>query len=141
MSFFKINLVGGANFTGAKTDTSHFILNETAVKEAGIANPIGKRFRLGNEKGTIIGVVKDFHFASLKQKIQPFAFYYQPDNRTMFVKTTGKNAPAAIKAVETIWKQYNPAFPMDYTFMDDSYDKMYKSDQRTGPAFLIFLHA
>lgn len=138
MSFFKIPLSNGANFTGSKTDTAHYILNETAVKEAGIKNPIGKRFKYHSLNGTIIGIVKDFHFASLKQKIQPFVFYYQPDNRRMFVKTTGKNAPDAINAVERIWKQYNPGFPFEYNFMDATYDNMYKSEQRTGALFDIF---
>jgi putative ABC transport system permease protein len=138
MSFFKIPLTSGAAFTGSKNDSAHFVLNETAVKEAGIKNPVGKRLRLGRTSGTIIGVVKDFHFASLKQKIQPFVFYYQPDNERMFIRTTGQEARAAIKAVAEIYKQYNPGFPMEYSFMDDSYDQMYKSDQRTGLLFNIF---
>ena len=138
MSFFKIPLAEGMGFTGSKADSAHFVLNETAVREAGIKNPVGKRLRLGRTNGTIIGVVKDFHFASLKQKIQPFVFYYRPDNERMFIRTTGQDAPAAIKAVGSIYKQYNPGFPMEYNFMDDSYDKMYKSDQRTGLLFNLF---
>jgi putative ABC transport system permease protein len=138
MSFFKIPFTSGAGFTGSKMDSTHFVLNETAVQEAGIKNPVGKKLRLGRTTGTIIGVVKDFHFASLKQKIQPFVFYYQPENERMFIKTTGEDAPFAIYAAENIYKQYNPAFPFDYSFMDDSYDKMYKSDQRTGLLFNIF---
>ena len=136
--FFKLKFSAGAGFTGSKMDTANLILNETAVKEAGIKSPIGKRFRYAGINGTIIGVVKDFHFASLKQKIQPFVFYYQPENQRMFIKTTGRGAHDAIEAVEKIWKQYNPAFPMDYIFMDETYDKMYKSDQRTGWLFDIF---
>lgn len=138
MSFFKMPLLGGTGFTGSKADSAHFILNETAVKEAGIKNPVGKRLRLGRTNGTIIGVVKDFHFASLKQKIQPFVFYYEPDNQRMFIKTTGRDAQVAINAVSGLHKQYNAGFPFDYTFMDDSYDKMYKSDQRTGLLFNLF---
>ncbi|MDB5090714.1 MAG: transporter permease [Mucilaginibacter sp.] len=137
-SFFKLKLIEGNSFTGAKTDTARLILNETAVKEAGIQNPVGKRFRFGQVNGTIAGVVKDFHFTSLKQKIQPFVFYYQPSGGRLFVKTTGKNAHAAIKAVEAAWKTYNPAFPMDYAFMDDTYNKLYQSDQRTGLLFDLF---
>jgi putative ABC transport system permease protein len=138
MSFFKIPLTGGTGFTGSTADSAHFILNETAVKEAGIKDPVGKRLRLGRTNGTIIGVVKDFHFASLKQKIQPFVFYYQPGNSRMFVKTTGRDAQVAINAVSALYKRYNAGFPFDYTFMDDSYDKMYKSDQRTGLLFNLF---
>jgi putative ABC transport system permease protein len=76
MSFFKMKLVQGAGFTGAVADSTHFILNEAAVKEIGLQNPIGKRFRMWKTKGTIIGVVKDFHFASMREKISPAVFYY-----------------------------------------------------------------
>jgi len=138
IKIFKVKLVAGVNFTGVRTDSAHFILNETAVRDAGIKNPIGKRFKLHEVNGTIIGVVKDFHFASLKQKIEPFIFQYRPNTWQIFVKTTGKDAPKAVKAVETIWKRYNPNFPFDYTFLDQTFDKLYKSDQRTGMLFNVF---
>jgi len=108
------------------------------VREAGITNPIGKRFKLHEQDGIIIGVVKDFHFASLKQKIEPAVFFYTPTNWLMFVKTTGRDAPLAIASVQKVWKRYNPAFPFEYTFMDASYDNMYKSDQRSGTLFSSF---
>jgi len=135
---FKLKFASGVNFTGAKADSAHFILNETAVRDAGIKNPVGKRFKLHQTNGIIIGVVKDFHFASLKQKIEPFIFNYQPSTWQIFVKTTGKDAPKAIKAVQTIWSRYNPNFPFDYTFLDQTYDKLYKSDERTGTLFSVF---
>jgi putative ABC transport system permease protein len=87
---FKMQMVQGAGFTGAVADSAHFILNETAVKQAGIKDPIGKRFRMWKTNGTIIGVVKDFHYASMKEKIAPAVFYYFPNNlSTIYIKTTG----------------------------------------------------
>ncbi len=56
----------------------HFILNETAVKAARIKDPIGKRFKLWQPEGIIIGVVKDFHFQSLRQAIKPAIFHFSP---------------------------------------------------------------
>jgi len=138
INVFKLKIADGANFTGIKPDSAHFILNETAVKDAGIQDPVGKRFKLHQTNGIIIGVIKDFHFASLKQKIEPFIFYYRPDTWQLLVKTTGKDAHRAINAVETVWKRYNPNFPFDYTFLDQTYDSMYKSDQRTGTLFNVF---
>jgi len=139
LNFFKLRFAEGSGFTGEKSDSAHFILNETAVKEAGIKNPIGKRFKLHDWNGTIIGVVKDFHFASLKQKIEPAVFCYRPqDCWLMFVRTTGKDAPKAIRAVEEYSKKYNPAFPFKYDFMDDIYDSLYKSDVRSGTLFNVF---
>jgi putative ABC transport system permease protein len=138
IDFFKLKLVAGSNFLGIKSDTAHYILNETAVREAGITNPIGKRFKLHEQNGIIIGVLKDFHLASLKQKIEPAVFFYTPDNWKMYVRTTGKDAPKAIAAAQKIYTQYNPAFPFNYTFLDDSYNEMYKSDERSGTLFSWF---
>lgn len=87
----QIKLAAGQNFTGSKSDSSHFILNETAVKLAGIKNPVGKRFKFHAIDGSIIGVVKDFHFASVKQAIQPSIFVYRGNPNQMFIKTTGKD--------------------------------------------------
>ena len=138
IKFFKLKLDAGASFTGIKPDSAHYILNETAVRDAGITNPIGKRFSLWGTNGIIIGVLKDFHFASLKQKIEPFIFRYKPHTWQLLVKTTGKDAPKALKTVENTWKRYNPNFPFTYTFLDQSYEALYKSDQRTGTLFNVF---
>ena len=139
INFFKLKLVAGAPFTGSKSDSTHYILNETAIKEAGIKDPVGKRFKLHNTWGTIIGVVKDFYFASLKQKIEPAILCYAPENcGTIFIRTTGKDAPKAIKAAETAYKAYNPVVPYSYEFLDADYDALYKSDERAGALFSTF---
>ncbi|GAA4410471.1 ABC transporter permease [Nibrella viscosa] len=137
---FKLKMATGDVFTGSKADSTHFILNETAVKNAGISNPIGKRFKLWQTEGTIIGVMKDFHFASMHQKVEPALFYYQP-NRSfgrVYVKTTGRDAPQAIAAAERLWKKYSPDYPFEYRFINDDYNRMYQAEQRTGQVFNFF---
>lgn len=139
INFFKLKMVAGAQFTGSKADSAHYILNETAVREAGIKDPIGKRFKLHNTWGTIIGVVKDFYFASLKQKIEPAILCYAPqDCGAMFIRTTGKDAPKAIKVAEQTYKAYNQVVPYYYEFLDAGYDALYKSDERAGTLFSTF---
>ncbi len=133
-----IPLVEGRGFTGSPADSAHFILNETAVKESGIKDPIGKTFTLWQMKGTIIGVAKDFHISSIHQRIEPAIFFYQPENWMMYVKTTGAETSQAIAATEKQWKQYNPDYPFEYRFLDDTYDQLYQSDQRTGHIFNYF---
>ncbi|MFC5410241.1 ABC transporter permease [Larkinella bovis] len=137
---FGLKLAYGENFTGSVADSMHVILNETAVKKAGINNPIGKWFTLGQTKGIIIGVVKDFHFASLRQKVEPAVFYYRTSTNfsRIYIKTTGRDAPQAIAAAEKRWKQYSPDYPFEYQFMDVQYNEMYKSEQRTGQLFRFF---
>lgn len=138
LSQMKLQLAAGQGFRGGKSDSAKIILNETAVKEAGIKDPIGKTFTLWQTKATIIGVVKDFHFSSLKNKIEPLVMYYNQTGYMMYVKTTGKEASKAIAAVEKYWKQYNAGFPFQYRFLDESYDRMYKSDRITNKLFNVF---
>jgi putative ABC transport system permease protein len=139
ISFFKMKLVKGNGFTGAVADSTHFILNEAAVKEIGLSNPIGKRFRYQKTNGTIIGVIKDFHFASMKEKIAPAVFYYKPDDfRIAYVKTNGRDAPKAINAAQDEFKQYNGQYPFGYAFLDDTFNNLYQGEQREGTLFNYF---
>jgi putative ABC transport system permease protein len=134
----KMKLVAGENFTGTRSDSAHFILNETAVKQAGISDPVGKSFTLWQTKGTITGVVRDFNYASLKKPVGPAIFYYRPPLSRMYVKTTAKDAAKAIAGVQKVWKAYSPGFPFEYAFLDDEFNKMYSDDQRTGTLFNVF---
>ncbi|MGN6419625.1 MAG: ABC transporter permease [Pseudobacter sp.] len=138
--FFGMKLVAGKNFSGAVADSMHFILNETAVKAARLENPIGAKFKLWNTMGTVIGVVKDFHFQSLRQSIKPAIFQYRKPNHfgQLYIKTTGQDAPKALAAAEAVWKQYNTGFDFSYNFLDDSYKSLYKSEIRTGSLYNIF---
>ncbi|HVW95070.1 MAG TPA: ABC transporter permease [Mucilaginibacter sp.] len=134
----KIQLTAGRNFSGSKTDSAHFILNETALRAIGIRNPIGKHFKFQETEGTIIGVTKDFNTASFKERIEPTVIYYEPKGWMLYIKTSERNASKAINATATLWKQFNPGFPFEYSFMDEEYAKLYRSDQRTGELFNIF---
>lgn len=137
--FFKMQLVAGSDFTGTPADSAHFILNETAIRQTGIKDPIGKPFKLWDITGTITGVVKDFHFASMKKRIEPAIFYsHRHKNAILYIKTTGKDAPKAIAAAEKVWKQYNAERPFQYSFLDDTFDKLYTAETRTGTIFNIF---
>ena len=139
ISFFKIKMVQGNSFTGAVADSNHFVVNETAVKAMGITDPIGKRLRIQTIKGTIIGVMKDFHFSSMRKKIEPAVFMYMPNGGwCMYVKTTGNDAKKAIAAAQVQWKQYNSNIPFNYTFLDESFNQLYKSEGQTGALFNVF---
>jgi putative ABC transport system permease protein len=139
LDVFKIKLVTGKGFTGTPADSSYFILNETAIKEAGITDPIGKRFKLWDIEGTIAGVVQDFHFASIKQKIRPAIFYFRPyNNYKMYIKTKGKDLQNVIADSERLWKQNSPDYPFHYEFLDEAYGKLYQSEQTTSTLFNYF---
>ncbi|HEX8608885.1 MAG TPA: ABC transporter permease, partial [Pedobacter sp.] len=136
---FKMKMVEGKTFTGTVADSAHFILNETAIREAGIKNPIGKTFKMRGINGTIIGVVKDFHFASLKDKIAPSVFYYGPeDYATIYIKTTGKDAQKVVAQAGAMFKQYNGQYPYTPYFLDEVFDKLYKNEQQEEVLFNYF---
>ena len=137
--FFKIALKEGASFTGSPSDSMHLILNETAVEAAGIKDPIGKKCKMWYIDETIIGVTKDFYFASMKNKIEPAVFYYQPnDMGRIYIKTNGKDAANTIAAAGRQWETYNPGFAFNYSFLDETFNNLYRSEQRTGSLFNVF---
>ncbi len=139
-----MKLVAGRNFRESKADSLSFILNETAVREMGIAtrnggSPVGMRFKFHEWEGRIIGVVKDFVFTSAREKIPPTILYYHPEwNGTLYVKTTGKNAAQAIAAVKDVWQKNMPQYPFEFSFLDENYDRLYRNEQRTGSLFSFF---
>jgi putative ABC transport system permease protein len=139
ISFFKMKITQGNNFKGSIADSSHFLINETAVKEMGLKNPVGKRLRIQTINGTIIGVVKDFHFTTIHKKIEPAVFQYNPNSCWyIYIKTTGRDAQKAIAATQAEWKQYNNDVPFNYAFLDESYNKLYTTEQKQGSLFNLF---
>ncbi|HVU93621.1 MAG TPA: ABC transporter permease [Puia sp.] len=138
LPMMKMSLEAGENFSGRPVDSIHYILNETAVRQMGITHPVGKRFRVNDKNGTIIGVVKDFNFASLHTAIGPMVLRYRPTGGVFYVKTAGHGASRAIAAAQKLWRQYNPGMPFDYNFLDGSYEEMYRSDMQTGDLFTGF---
>ncbi len=136
----KMQFSEGNNFFGMPADSTHYILNETAVKAMGLKAPyVGQEIGFHSWKGTIIGVLKDFNFKSLKEKISPLIFFttrWKPN--IMYVRTTAGNAQQAIAAVEKQYKKYAGDIPFSYNFLDKSFEAQYKSDQRAGTLFNVF---
>ncbi len=135
-----MHLIEGKGFTGSPADSTNFILNETAIKAAGIKEPvIGKQLTFQGAKGVIAGVVKDFHFQDMHQKIPPLLMQYDKRWRQkMYVRTRAKDAPRALAAAERVWKEYNPDYNFDYTFLDSEFNDLYKTDMHVGQLFNCF---
>ena len=89
LKVLNLSLTAGKDFSNTPADSTNYILNETAVTQMGIQDPVGKRFKFHDQEGRIIGVVKDFHFKNLHNKIEPMILFYNPGWRwKMYVKTT-----------------------------------------------------
>lgn len=130
----------GKSFTGRAVDSSYILLNQTAVREMGLKDPIGKMISFRNRPRTIIGVVKDFHFQNLREKIRPCVLFVDAGWALggMYVKARAGKTTEAIAAVERLWKQYNPEYEFQYEFLDARFDDLYKSDIRAGKLLNIF---
>jgi putative ABC transport system permease protein len=134
-----IKLIEGNGFSNTPTDSTNYILNEAAVKAMGFKDPIGAQLKFHERNGTIVGIVKDFHYQSLHQPIAPLIIYYDPFWRwKMYVRVATHDAINTIKAIEKVYKKYNPDFPFAYSFLDDDFIVMYRTDQTIGQLFFFF---
>lgn len=135
-----LQMAEGRWFQKEFNDRKNVILNETAVKEFGIHQPvIGQRFAIHGDTGQIVGVVKDFYFRSLHDKIGPMVISNDPDWRSsFFIKTKANEIPAALAATKKIWNQFINDKPFEYSFLDDQFNALYKDDQQTSMLIGIF---
>ena len=116
------------------TDSVGYILNESAVKTIGYKDPIGKPLTFWQKKGTIIGIVKDFHFNSLHTKINPMVLRLGEKIGwgSALIRTEPGKTKEALASLEKVCKTLNPKFPFTYKFSDQEYDKLYRSEQVVG---------
>jgi len=134
----QIKVKQGRWFNHEKSDTHNVLLNETAVRELHIQQPVlGQRFMHQGDTGVIIGVVADFHFRSLHEKIGPMLISNAPGS-SFYIKTTPGNSAAAIAAAGKIWKQTFPDAPFNYNFLDDTYNDLYKTEQQSSLLITLF---
>lgn len=142
-----LELLQGENFSiGNSRDSTGVILNETAVKQLGIENPLGQVLiknegRDDEERLQILGVVKDFHLQSLHQEIAPLAFCYFKDyvfKDYISVRLSEEDVSGAIAHVENSWSAFEPDVPLRYSFLDENYNELFKSEVQLSKLFGIF---
>ncbi len=150
-----LNVVAGrAHDEAFATDSSSgILLNETAARliaatVPGWEDPLGKRLQVGGIiEGEVIGVLEDFHFASLHDAINPLVLYIPPTAMEhVFVRIRPGNAEATLASLRETWQAVVPDFPFAYTFLDERIDQLYRADQRfarlvTAFSFLTILVA
>ncbi len=114
-------------------DSTMIIFNEAAIRFMGMKDPLGKQVELWGTKMQIGGVVKDFHFQSLHEKVKPLFFFLQPSSayRFMIKIQTGKEKNA-IAGLEQLYQRFNPGFSFDYKFLDRNYQSIYKAEQQVS---------
>ncbi len=115
------------------SDSTKIIFNQAAIEFMGMKNPIGKTVKLWDSSMQIIGVVKDFHFQSLHEKVKPLLFYLDPQLSYRFMARiqTGKEKDA-IAGLQALYRQFNPGYGFQYSFLDESYQQLYIAEQRVS---------
>ncbi len=134
-----MEIAEGRNFSkDFGTDTAAVILNEAAIKVLGYSEPLGRKiYSPANDYGpaesyTVVGVVKDFHFESLRKDIAPVSFFLRKSSGMVSAKLSARDVGNVIASAEKSWKQMAPSMPFSYRFLDDSFNDMYKSESRVG---------
>jgi len=131
----KLKILDGRDFSRAfPTDKDAFVINETAAKKMGYAHAVGRKLAVNGKKGTIICVLKDFHFRSLHEQIQPMIMEIaeQVGSGNILIRTQTGETKAALAGIETICRQLNPGFTFSYSFSDKEYQQLYKNEQIVG---------
>ena len=138
---FGVKMAAGRNFShDIKTDSNKYIINETTVKTLGWGTPekaLDKQIKYGDVTGSVIGVMKDFHFESLHEPIVPMILLLQPQGR-LSIKISGHNIQSSVSTIQDTWQHYLPTVPFDFSFLDKHFDELYRSEQQQGTLLTIF---
>ena len=134
LKMLDIKMESGRDFSRQfGSDSSKIIFNEAAIKVMGLKDPIGKTIQLEGHNRQIIGVVRNFHFESLYNKVDPLFFILKPDEtQKIMVKLEPGTEQETINRLHNFYQKFNPGFTFDYSFLDQQYQAQYNAVQRVS---------
>jgi putative ABC transport system permease protein len=140
METFDIKMAAGRTFSKSlSTDAGNFVINEDAVRKMGLTTPLGKRMSFGNTQGTIIGVVKDFHFRPLYNAVEPLVLIMNPGMLSQLVVKIGPgDIRRTVDFIRTKILSFVPDYPYEAYFLDEEFGRVYAAEMRLGKLFLAF---
>ncbi|MBX7153200.1 ABC transporter permease [bacterium] len=133
---FEMEMAAGRTFSHEfSTDASAYIINEEAARQLGWNDPIGKMISMPNvkrEKAPVIGVLKDFHFRSMREKISPIMLFIPPQSwfNIFTVRVRPQNISQTLAFLEKIWNQFDPSHPFAYTFFDEDFARLHQAEEQ-----------
>lgn len=134
-----MDIVEGRDFnTAIASDSQAVIINQTMSKELGLDDPIGQEITNGGQAMQVIGVVEDFHFESLTENIRPLCLAIGNSASVVSVKVNNADISQVIEGVSSVWDRFSPNEAFRYTFLDESFARMYTNVQRMGRIFTSF---
>jgi putative ABC transport system permease protein len=137
----KIEMKEGRSFSKQYSSdaTSGFIINEEVANLMGRDSVVGESCMFFGRKGTIIGVMKNWHYQPVRNKIEPLAIYIAPEgNRVMLIRIPSGDISESIKSIEQVWKRVIPTYPFEYYFLDERFDQMYRAEESIGTLLKYF---
>jgi putative ABC transport system permease protein len=133
-----IKIIEGRNFSpGVAGDSACTVINQAMAKELGLSNPIGQRITNGTLY-TVIGVVENFNFESMRANIGPLMMVLGSSPSIISVRASTRDMSELLSSVTSAWKKFSPNQSIRYTFLDDSFARMYDDVRRTGRIFTTF---
>ncbi|HZY79314.1 MAG TPA: FtsX-like permease family protein [Cyclobacteriaceae bacterium] len=133
LKLMNLDVAEGRGFSRefATDSADAFMVNEQAVKEMGLKDPVGKWVSAWNKKGHIIGILKDYNTNSLHERIRPIIIDVKEYESfgVVMVRTEAGKTKEAIASLETVYKQLNPDYPFSFKFVEEDYDRMYRSEK------------
>lgn len=138
-----MTMVQGRNFSKSFSDSSAVIINETAARLMGFDHPVGKKLYGYNDGNNpvayeIIGMVRNFHFESMRQNIGPLCMVVGPSNWLASFRVNTAHIQTLVRNIEGKWKTLAPGMAFSYRFMDEAFDEMYRAEQRVGTVAITF---
>jgi len=133
MDLLGMKMAAGRPFSPAfATDSDGVIFNQTAIAMMGLKDPIGKSIKLWGAQKHIIGVVKDFNYESLYKRIGPMFLSYRKNTTSLLIKYEGRREHEVLTALQACYTRFNPGVPLEYSFLDDDYRRVYASEERVA---------
>ncbi|MCI0511998.1 ABC transporter permease [candidate division KSB1 bacterium] len=123
-------------FSGDRTHA--FIINEAAARAMQMVDPIGKELEMYDRKGSIIGVVKDFHFENMHQRIEPLVFSFTEHCMYLTIRVKGERLPETLNYIQAQTRAYFPVLPFEFHFWKDTLEQFYRTEWRMGQLFTCF---
>lgn len=133
-----LQIISGRDFSPQYgTDSNAVVINELMAKQLGEKDPVGLQFKMGDDFPVhVIGVVKDYHFESLRRKIDPLVMIMNAPLNYIFVKVESRDAVASLKKITALWKSINSLADSDPTFLDENARRLYHQEQRFSKIFM-----
>jgi putative ABC transport system permease protein len=136
---FNIELKEGSNFSNLPLTKTAYILNEAAAQMLNNESPVGSKFVSRGDTSEIVGIVKDFHFASLHTAVEPLVIVHKPFwTNYLLVNIQGGQLPATLQSLEKTFNALSPGSLFTYTFLDEKLNRLYESENRMSRIFQIF---